>query len=298
MRSLCVQSVPSGTLLYLGPAVGLLKPLWGMDTNSGKSRWKHSKWCQHATSLWEGILEIHSARFCETLLLSAVLSMLGTCSFFIHPSCSYLYNPVIFFLCFHYLTSAFRMRLNTTMLYSFYYFFLYYVLRHSFLHLQPSSTTSSDEQQAQELCVLMGSRKHAVCTHSAKFPWLHCERKRTHIVLSAWWIAHSGGNECHHNFGARTDLSLNDYLHGFLWWRPTHQNGSWRFLGGPLLFSVLFTSPEQFFQQPPFSHSSSLQHLWYGFGDKLHVPLPWHLVSYPVWVHVWLSLQPHTSLFQ
>ncbi len=56
---------------------------------------------------------------------------------------------------------------------------------------------------------------------------------------------------------------MNDYLNGFLWCRPTPQNGSWRFLGGPLLFSVLFTSPEQFFQQPPFSHSSSLQHLWY-----------------------------------
>jgi hypothetical protein len=37
----------------------------------------------YATLLSEGILEIHSPRFCETLFFGAVLSMPGMCSFLV-----------------------------------------------------------------------------------------------------------------------------------------------------------------------------------------------------------------------
>jgi hypothetical protein len=70
-------------------------------------------------------------------------------------------------------------------------FIFWFYLRHSFLHLQPSPTTSSDEQKGEEFCALMrgrerptlgqGSRKHQkVCTHSAKIPRLDWNKAHSH----------------------------------------------------------------------------------------------------------------------
>ncbi len=78
----------------------LLPATSNREMEETKSRSKHSKWRQPATLLSEGILEIISHRFCETLFSSALLSMLGMCSFFYTSSMLECFNKKRTWHCF------------------------------------------------------------------------------------------------------------------------------------------------------------------------------------------------------